>query len=87
MHAGSGGFWPAHYRHFGIQPRRRVIPGTAIFTKERPLKVTPHIGIAEHDNEGRVLTAEYKDFFLVNVYTPNSKRESVAHPEKLEEKP
>jgi exodeoxyribonuclease-3 len=35
----------------------------------------PHIGITEHDNEGRVLTAEYDEFFLVNVYVPNSKRE------------
>jgi exodeoxyribonuclease-3 len=41
----------------------------------RPLQVTPHLSIAEHDKEGRVLTAEYDDFFLVNVYTPNSKRE------------
>ena len=49
--------------------------GTAIFTKTRPLKVEPHVGIAEHDHEGRVLTAEYEDFYLVNVYVPNSKRE------------
>src|SRR5208283_1030426 len=41
----------------------------------RPLKVTPHVGIGEHDKEGRVLTAEFDDFFLVNVYVPNSKRD------------
>ena len=39
------------------------------------MKVTPHIGIGEHDQEGRVLTAEFADFFLVNVYVPNSKRD------------
>ncbi len=49
--------------------------GTAIFTKPKPLAVTCGIGAAEHDQEGRVITAEYADFFLVNVYVPNSKRE------------
>ena len=49
--------------------------GTAIFTKPKPLVVTCGIGTAEHDREGRVITAEYADFFLVNVYVPNSKRE------------
>jgi exodeoxyribonuclease-3 len=46
-----------------------------ILTRPEPLSVRRGIGIAEHDNEGRVLTAEYPDFFLVNVYVPNSKRE------------
>src|SRR5580693_7591628 len=67
--------WPASYTTFWNCAEKKGYSGTAIFTKERPLKVTPHLGIAEHDNEGRVLTAEYQDFFLVNVYTPNSKRE------------
>jgi exodeoxyribonuclease-3 len=67
--------WPASYTTFWNSAEKKGYSGTAIFTKERPLKVTPHIGISEHDNEGRVLTAEYKDFFLVNVYVPNSKRE------------
>jgi exodeoxyribonuclease-3 len=49
--------------------------GTAILTREKPLNVTRGIGIAEHDREGRVLTAEYPGFFLVNVYVPNSQRE------------
>ncbi len=48
--------------------------GTAIFTKEKPLSVTYGIGKEEHDQEGRVITAEYKEFYLVNCYTPNSKR-------------
>lgn len=49
--------------------------GTAIFTKIKPLSVKYGIGIEEHDNEGRVITLEYEDFYLVNVYTPNSQRE------------
>ena len=67
--------WSASYTTFWNSAEKKGYSGTAIFTKERPLQVTPHIGIADHDQEGRVLTAEYKDFFLVNVYTPNSKRE------------
>ena len=67
--------WPASYTTFWNCAEKKGYSGTAIFTKERPLKVTPHIGVIEHDNEGRVLTAEYTDFFLVNVYVPNSKRE------------
>ena len=49
--------------------------GTAIFTKEKPLNVTYGLGIEEHDNEGRIITLEYNNFYLVNCYTPNSKRE------------
>lgn len=46
--------------------------GTAILSKEKPLSVQNDMGIEEHDTEGRVICAEYKDFYLVNVYTPNS---------------
>ena len=67
--------WPAHYTVYWNSAEKKGYSGTAIFTKERPLSVTPHIGISEHDKEGRVLTAEYSDFFVVNVYVPNSKRE------------
>lgn len=49
--------------------------GTAVFTKKKPLKVTYGIGIEEHDQEGRVITLEFEHFYLVNCYTPNSKRE------------
>lgn len=49
--------------------------GTAIFTKKKPINVTYGLGIEEHDQEGRVITAEYENFYLVNCYTPNSKRE------------
>jgi exodeoxyribonuclease-3 len=49
--------------------------GTAILSKKKPLSVTNGIGRPEHDNEGRVITADMGDFYLVNVYTPNSQRE------------
>ena len=47
--------------------------GVITFTKVKPISVTKGIGIEEHDQEGRVLTCEYEDFYLVNCYTPNSK--------------
>lgn len=49
--------------------------GTAVFTKQKPISVRTGIGIERHDTEGRVLTLEYRDFYLVNCYTPNSQRE------------
>jgi exodeoxyribonuclease-3 len=67
--------WPATYATFWNSAQKKGYSGTAIFTKTRPLKVTQHIGTTEHDQEGRVLTAEFTDYFLVNVYVPNSKRE------------
>lgn len=67
--------WPIHYTTYWNCADKKGYSGTAIFTKKRPLAVRPHIGIARHDAEGRVLAAEMEDFFLVNVYTPNSKRD------------
>jgi exodeoxyribonuclease-3 len=67
--------WPRRYTTYWNSAKKRGYSGTAIFTKARPLKVEPDIGLAEHDREGRVLTAEYPGFFLVNVYVPNSKRD------------
>jgi exodeoxyribonuclease III len=57
--------------------------GTAIFTRQKPLRETSGIGIEEHDNEGRVLTLEFNDFYLVNVYTPNSQRELTRLPYRM----
>jgi len=67
--------WPATYTVYWNTAQKKGYSGTAIFTFTRPLKVTNGINHADHDNEGRVITAEYSDFFLVNVYVPNSKRE------------
>jgi exodeoxyribonuclease-3 len=55
--------------------QKKGYSGTAIFSREKPLSVTPGIGLPEHDTEGRVLAAEFADFVLINVYVPNSKRE------------
>ena len=55
--------------------KRKGYSGTAIFTKHEPLSVSNGIGIEKHDNEGRVITLEYKKAFLVTVYTPNSQSE------------
>ena len=67
--------WPAKYTTYWNSAEKKGYSGTAIFTRQRPLNVIPHIDIAEHDKEGRVLAAEFADFFLVNVYVPNSKRD------------
>lgn len=48
--------------------------GTAIFSKKEPLSVTYGLGIEEHDQEGRVITLEFEDFYIITLYTPNSKR-------------
>lgn len=61
------------YHEYWNSAEKKGYSGTAIFTKEEPLNVTYDIGIEEHDQEGRVITAEYPEFYLVCVYTPNSK--------------
>jgi exodeoxyribonuclease-3 len=65
---------PGYYSYFNYAEKKGY-SGTAIFTKEEPKNVSYGIGISEHDNEGRVITAEFEDYYLVTVYTPNSKRE------------
>lgn len=67
--------WPSEYFQYWNSAQKPGYSGTAIFTRTEPLNVTCGINIADHDAEGRVLTAEYETFFLVNVYVPNSKRE------------
>lgn len=63
------------YKDFWNSAEKKGYSGTAVFTKQRPLQVTYGIGKEEHDKEGRVITAEFEKFYLVNIYTPNSKRE------------
>ena len=67
--------WPARYTTHWNTAEKKGYSGTVLFTKTRPLAVTRGLGKAEHDREGRVLTAEFEAFFLVNVYVPNSQRE------------
>ena len=63
------------YYDYWNYAEKKGYSGTAVFTKHKPLSVTYGLDIEEHDKEGRVITLDYEDFFLVNVYTPNSKRE------------
>ncbi len=63
------------YYQYWNSAEKKGYSGTAIFTKVKPLKVFYGMGIEEHDKEGRVITLEFDKFYMVNVYTPNSKRE------------
>lgn len=63
------------YHQYWNYAEKKGYSGTALFTKQEPLSVTYGIGIPEHDKEGRVITAEFADFYVVTVYTPNSQRE------------
>ncbi len=60
------------YMSYWNYAEKKGYSGTAIFTKHEPLSVAYGIGIEEHDHEGRVITLEYEDFFLITCYTPNS---------------
>ena len=63
------------YTKYMNSAQKKGYSGTAIFTRIKPLSVTYGIGIEEHDNEGRVITLEFPAFYLVDCYTPNSKRQ------------
>ncbi|MFT9493562.1 exodeoxyribonuclease III [Anaerosolibacter sp.] len=63
------------YRQYWNYAVKKGYSGTAVFTKQEPLSVQYGIGIEEHDQEGRVITLEFEEFYLVTVYTPNSQRE------------
>ena len=63
------------YHAYWCYAEKKGYSGTAIFAKHEPLSVSYGIGVPELDNEGRVITLEYRDFFLVTCYTPNAQRE------------
>lgn len=63
------------YYKFWNSAEKKGYSGTAIFSKIKPKNITYGIGIEEHDKEGRIITLEFEEFYLVNCYTPNSKRE------------
>lgn len=62
---------PGYYQYWNYAEKKGY-SGTAVFTKEKPLSVSYGIGLEEHDHEGRVITLEFADFYLITVYTPNS---------------
>lgn len=65
---------PGYYQYWNYAEKKGY-SGTAVFTKEEPLSVSYGIGIEEHDHEGRVITLEFQNFYVITVYTPNSQEE------------
>ncbi|MBE5777190.1 MAG: exodeoxyribonuclease III [Clostridiales bacterium] len=63
------------YDQYWNYAEKKGYSGTAIFTRKKPLSVRLGIGVEEHDHEGRVITLEFEEFFLITVYTPNAQRE------------
>lgn len=66
--------WPGKYQVIWNSAAKRGYAGTALFSRIKPKSVSINIGVAEHDAEGRVIAAEFADFFVVTVYAPNSQR-------------
>lgn len=75
LQEGQIDFVPEGYECYWNYAEKKGYSGTAVFTKQHPLKVWNGIGMEEHDQEGRVITLEFEDFFFVTVYTPNSQSE------------
>ena len=65
---------PGYFQYWNYAEKKGY-SGTALFTKEEPMSVTYGLGIEEHDKEGRVITAEFADFYFITVYVPNSQDE------------
>ncbi len=75
MQPGQAEFDAPDYHEYWYSAEKKGYSGTAIFAKKEPLSVSYGIGNPEHDTEGRAITLEYEDFYLLNVYTPNAQRE------------
>ena len=75
MQPGQAEFAPEGYTEYINSAEKKGYSGTACWCRQQPLSVTTGIGIEEHDHEGRVITLEYPEFYLVNCYTPNSQNE------------
>ena len=71
------------YHQYWNSAVKKGYSGTAIFTKKEPLSVAYGIGIEEHDQEGRVITLEFDDFYFITVYTPNSQNELARLPYRM----
>ena len=74
---------PCYFSYWNYAEKKGY-SGTAIFTRKEPLNVTYGIGIEEHDKEGRVITLEYPDFYMVTCYTPNSQNELARLPYRMQ---
>ncbi len=75
MQPGQAEFNAEGYYQYWYSAEKKGYSGTAIFAKHEPISVKYGLGIDEHDHEGRAITLEYDNFYLLNVYTPNSQRE------------
>ena len=75
MQPGQAEFLTPDYHQYWYSAEKKGYSGTAIFAKKEPLSVSYGLGIEEHDHEGRAITLEYEDFYLLCVYTPNAQRE------------
>lgn len=75
MQPGQAEFTPAGYHQYWYSAEKKGYSGTAVFTRTEPLSVRYGLGVEEHDHEGRAITLEFADFYLVCVYTPNAQRE------------
>ena len=75
MQPGQAAFEPDGYFQYWYSAQKKGYSGTAVFTKHEPIDVYYGIGVPEHDTEGRAITLEYDNFFLLNVYTPNAQKE------------
>ena len=75
MQPGQADFAPEGYHQYWYSADKKGYSGTAVFAKKEPLGVQYGLGMDEHDHEGRAITLEYEDFYLLNVYTPNAQRE------------
>lgn len=75
MQPGQAEFNAEGYYQYWYSAEKKGYSGTAVFTKHEPISVKYGLGIDEHDHEGRAITLEYDNFYLLNVYTPNSQRE------------
>ena len=73
---------PGYYQYWNYADKKGY-SGTAIYTKHEPLSVNYGIGIEEHDHEGRVITLEYEDFYMITCYTPNSQNELARLPYRM----
>ena len=71
------------YHQYWNYAEKKGYSGTAIFTKKEPISVAYGIGIEEHDKEGRVITLEFEDFYMITVYTPNSQNELARLPYRM----
>ena len=75
LQAGQIDFAPEGYHAYWNYAQKKGYSGTAVFTREQPLRVSYGLGIPEHDTEGRVITLEFPEFYFVCVYTPNAQAE------------